>query len=109
MDVRFDDATEAFRQEVRTWLEANVPKEPRPSDSDDAFHYMRAWQKKMFDGGWVGIHWPKSYGGRGATLLGEAGFPQEGGPAQGPRLADTPGAMVVGPAPHWQGLEERKK
>ena len=51
MDVRFDDATEAFRQEVRTWLAANVPKEPLPSDPEGAFHYMRAWQKKMFDAG----------------------------------------------------------
>ena len=84
MDVRFDEATEAFRQEVRAWLEANVPKEPMPSDPEGAFHYTRAWQKKMFDAGWAGIHWPKPYGGRGATLLEQAVFQQE--------LARGPGA-----------------
>ena len=67
MDVRFDAATEAFRQEVGTWLEANVPQEPMPSDPEGAFRHMRAWQRKMFEAGWAGIHWPKAYGGRGAT------------------------------------------
>jgi alkylation response protein AidB-like acyl-CoA dehydrogenase len=109
MDVRFDDATEAFRQEVRTWLEANIPKEPRPSDPDDAFHYMRAWQKKMFDGGWVGIHWPKSYGGRGATLLEQAVFQQEFARVQAPPLANTLGLMIVGPTLMVHGTEEQKK
>jgi alkylation response protein AidB-like acyl-CoA dehydrogenase len=109
MDVRFDDATEAFRQEVRTWLEANVPKEPRPSDPDGAFHYMRAWQKKMFDGGWVGIHWPKSYGGRGATLLEQAVFQQEFARVQAPPLANTLGLMIVGPTLMVHGTEEQKK
>jgi len=47
MDVHFDAATEAFRQEVRAWLTANVPKEPMPSDAEGAFQHMRAWQKKM--------------------------------------------------------------
>ena len=77
MDVRFDDATEAFRQEVRTWLEANVPREPMPSDPLGAFHYTRAWQKKMFDAGWAGIHWPKAYGGAGATLMEQVIFNEE--------------------------------
>ena len=60
MDVRFDAATEAFRQEVRAWLTANVPKEPMPSDAEGVFHHMRAWQKKMCEAGWAGIHWPKA-------------------------------------------------
>ena len=109
MDVRFDDATEAFRQEVRTWLEANIPKEPRPRDPDDAFHYMRSWQKKMFDGGWIGIHWPKSYGGRGATLLEQAVFQQEFARVQAPPLANTLGLMIVGPTLMVHGTEEQKK
>src|SRR2546429_6499532 len=109
MDVRFDDATEAFRQEVRTWLEANVPKEPRPSDPDGAFHYMRAWQKKMFDGGWVGIHWPKSYGGRGAPPPGETGLPPEVAPRHAPPPPHTLVALIVWPTPPVRRTEERKK
>src|SRR5919109_1238166 len=109
MDVRFDDATEAFRQEVRAWLEANVPKEPMPSDSEGAFHYTRAWQKKMFDAGWAGIHWPKAYGGRGATLLEQAVFQQELARAQAPPMANTLGLMIVGPTLMVHGTEAQKK
>jgi alkylation response protein AidB-like acyl-CoA dehydrogenase len=109
MDVRFDDATEAFRQEVRTWLEANVPREPMPSDPQDAFHYTRAWQKKMFDAGWAGIHWPKAYGGRGATLLEQAVFQQELARAQAPPMANTLGLMIVGPTLMVHGTEVQKK
>src|SRR2546429_3144392 len=109
MDVRFDDATEAFRQEVRTWLEVNVPKEPRPRDPDGAFHYMRAWQKKMFDGGWVGIHWPKSYGGGGAPPLGQTGFPHGVGRRPAAPLAHTPRVLVLCPPPIVRRTEERRK
>ena len=109
MDVRFDDATEAFRQEVRAWLEANVPKEPMPSDPKGAFHYTRAWQKKMFDAGWAGIHWPELYGGRGATLLEQAVFQQELARAQAPPMANTLGLMIVGPTLMIHGTEEQKK
>jgi alkylation response protein AidB-like acyl-CoA dehydrogenase len=109
MDVRFDDATEAFRQEVRTWLEANVPRESMPSDPQGAFHYTRAWQKKMFDAGWAGIHWPEAYGGRGATLLEQAVFQQELARAQAPPMANTLGLMIVGPTLMVHGTEEQKK
>ena len=77
MDIRFDANAEAFRSEVRAWLEANVPTDPLPSDPDAAFQYMRNWQRTMYDAGWAGIHWPKEYGGRGATLMEQAVFSQE--------------------------------
>jgi alkylation response protein AidB-like acyl-CoA dehydrogenase len=109
MDIRFDAATEAFRQEIRAWLAANVPKEPMPSDSEGAFHYMRAWQKNMFDAGWAGIHWPKAYGGRGATLLEQAIFQQELAGAQAPPMANTLGLMIVGPTLMVHGTEEQKQ
>jgi len=60
----------AFRQEVRTWLSANVPKEHRPPitlKGDEQAAFMRAWQRKLFEAGWAGISWPKEYGGRGLS------------------------------------------
>ena len=61
MDIHFDQQAEAFRHEIRTWLEANVPTEPLPSDPDAAFQHRRAWQRHMYDAGWTGIHWPQAY------------------------------------------------
>jgi hypothetical protein len=56
MDVRFDAATETFRHEVRSGLEANVPTTPMPTDSDADNAHMCTWQRRMFDAGWAGIH-----------------------------------------------------
>ena len=71
MEIRFSDAEEAFRADARAWLEANVPREPRPESADLGARraYDMAWQRRMYDAGWAGINWPKEYGGRGATLM----------------------------------------
>jgi alkylation response protein AidB-like acyl-CoA dehydrogenase len=109
MDVRFDAATEAFRQQVRSWLEANVPTTPEPHDATDAFHYRRAWQRKMFNAGWAGIHWPREYGGRGATLLEQAIFSQELARVKAPPMANTLGLMFIGPTLMAHGTTAQKK
>jgi alkylation response protein AidB-like acyl-CoA dehydrogenase len=72
LDLHITDEDRAFRQEVRTWLQANTPKDPRPpitKEGSPQASYMRAWQKKLFDAGWAGITWPKEYGGRGLSLI----------------------------------------
>jgi alkylation response protein AidB-like acyl-CoA dehydrogenase len=71
VEIRFTDAEEAFRAEARRWLEANVPRGPRPEIADlrGRRDYDMAWQRTMFDAGWAGINWPKEYGGRGASLM----------------------------------------
>jgi alkylation response protein AidB-like acyl-CoA dehydrogenase len=71
VEIRFSDAEEAFRADARAWLEANVPREPRPESAELAARraYDMAWQRRMYEAGWAGINWPKEYGGRGATLM----------------------------------------
>ena len=56
-----------FREEVRDWLHANKPREPRPHDPAAQMAYDRGWQRAQFDGGWAGIAWPAEYGGRGLS------------------------------------------
>jgi alkylation response protein AidB-like acyl-CoA dehydrogenase len=58
----------AFRHEVRDWLEAHLPRHlrghtvrPRPAE-------LMPWYRTLSDRGWVAPHWPKQYGGMGATL-----------------------------------------
>ena len=65
-----ESAEEAeFREEVRDWLEANVPREPRPSEGGDAQRdFDVAWRRRQYDGGWGHIAWPEAYGGRGLPL-----------------------------------------
>jgi alkylation response protein AidB-like acyl-CoA dehydrogenase len=67
MDLTFSASEEAFRAELRAWLDAHVPQ-PREYDSlADEVRHLVAWQHEMAAGGWVGVHWPRQYGGRGAT------------------------------------------
>ena len=74
MDFNFTPEEEAFRQELRSWLQDNLPEGYDPKhfddiDADARFEYQRAWQQTACKDRWVGIHWPKEYGGRGATLM----------------------------------------
>jgi alkylation response protein AidB-like acyl-CoA dehydrogenase len=69
VEIRFSPAEEAFRAEARAWLEANMPRTPRPADLRARADYDRGWQRRMHDAGWAGIAWPRAYGGRGATLM----------------------------------------
>ena len=77
MDFQYSAEQVRFRMEFRNWLEANLPPEMRAFDthfdyipeSIDVFEQRRAFQKKMFDAGWIGIWWPPEYGGRGAGLI----------------------------------------
>ena len=85
----FADSPEhaAFRAEFRHWLEANLPPEICVDDAADqrvapdreTLEKRIAWQKKMHAAGWVGISWPKEYGGRGVGFMGQVIFDARSG------------------------------
>lgn len=59
----------AFRQEVRDWLEDNVPRTRRPLEGAEAQRdFDVAWRRRQYDGGWGHIAWPEAYGGRGLPV-----------------------------------------
>jgi alkylation response protein AidB-like acyl-CoA dehydrogenase len=69
MDISWSPAEEAFRAEVRSWLEANKPPRPMPSgDTAAGVPVHREWERKLFDAGWAVVSWPERYGGRDASL-----------------------------------------
>ncbi len=109
MDLKFSPEDEAYRLKLRTWLEENTPSEPPPFDQDEAFAYRRTWQRRLYEGGWVGIHWPQEYGGQGATLIQQAIYAQEIARAEAPAPANGLGISIVGPTLMEHGTEEQKK
>ena len=109
MDLKFSPEDEAYRLRLRAWLEDNTPTEAAPYDQDAAFEYRRAWQRKLHAGGWVGIHWPKAYGGQGATLIQQAIYAQETTRARAPQPANGLGISIVGPTLIDHGTEAQKK
>ena len=64
MDFSVTPEQEAFRQEFRVWLVANVPSEAKqlrhlqPQASETDLDFLRTWQRKVYDGGWAGLSWP---------------------------------------------------
>jgi alkylation response protein AidB-like acyl-CoA dehydrogenase len=66
---RHDTAAEtAFRLDVRTWLEANLPSSLRGRTTRPPPAEIMPWYRALSDKGWIAPHWPKEYGGMGATL-----------------------------------------
>ena len=108
MDLNLTPAEQAFRDEFRGWLASNVPEPWTKGPGPEYVNYLRAWQRKLFEGGWAGIAWPKKYGGRGATLVEQAIFQEELALADAPHLIGTIGLSLVGPTIIALGSEEQK-
>ena len=111
MDIRFSAAEEAFRADARAWLEANVPRGPRPAGVDlrERRDYDLAWQRRMFEGGWAGVSWPREFGGRGASLMEQVIWYEEYARAGAPEITTTfVGLNHAGPTLIACGSEEQK-
>ena len=110
MDLRDTPDEEAFRRELRAWLEANAPAPPFPARGSDAWHaFHRPWHRKLYDAGYAGLSWPAEYGGRGGTPSQQVIFEEELGRVGAPGLANHLGIFHVGPAIMTHGTEEQKK
>jgi alkylation response protein AidB-like acyl-CoA dehydrogenase len=109
MDLEYTPSEEAFRREVRAWLEVNVPKTSLPSgDTAEGFALHREWEKKLYQGGWAVVSWPKKYGGREATLMEWLIFEEEYYRAGGPQRIAQNGIFLLAPTLFEFGTEEQK-
>jgi alkylation response protein AidB-like acyl-CoA dehydrogenase len=103
MDFDFTAEQEAFRKEVRQWLERNLPGDLRghafaASRADvDEVRRLRAWQKTMYEAGYVGIDWPREFGGRGASIVEVVILYQEMARAESPQIVNRGGVSMLGP------------
>ncbi len=102
---------EAFRAELRAWLTAHVTdafREQRTMTFQEKMTVRRAWQKTLFESGWIGIGWPMEYGGRGATLTQESIYHEEMARARAPLAANVIGLNMAGPTLLAVGTPEQK-
>ena len=115
MDFELSPAERAFRDEVRSWLTANRPAwADGDSDAEDAGdqHWLErrvAWQRQLHEAGYIGLNWPKEYGGRGATLMEQLIFSQEMVEARAPDPINVIGLGMGGPVIIHHGTEEQKR
>ena len=109
MDLTFSDSENAFREELRAWLAANVPGDVPGGDEDAQYAFRRDWQRRLHEAGWAGVHWPREYGGRGASLTETAIFFEELGKAGAPLPANVLGLVLGGPTLMVWGTDEQKE
>ena len=115
MDFDFTPEQEAFRKEVRAWLETNLPDDLRgkafaSSRADvEEVRRLRAWQKTMAEAGYVGMDWPREFGGRGATIVEMVILYQEMARAESPQILNRGGVSMLGPTLMKYGTQAQQQ
>ena len=114
LELDLGPAAQAFRSELRAWLEANKPQELVGVSSDQlarggTVKGASEWAKKLTDAGYMCVSWPKEYGGRGLTGVEVAVLNEEFARAQVPRITRGMGEWLVGPSIIVWGTDEQKK
>jgi alkylation response protein AidB-like acyl-CoA dehydrogenase len=112
MDLTTSPEEEAYRKEARAWLEANVPEpfEGERSIADPGYvEYLRSWQRRLAEGGWLGITWPEEFGGQGLGPTEQTIFNEEAAKATAPYLIGQVGVALIGPTIAQLGTPEQKE
>ena len=113
MDLRYSKSDEAFRAELRAWLEVEVPKQgasPEQNDWTGRREYDTAWQRKLYEAGYAGINWPREYGGREASLSEQLVYYEEYAQAGAPYVGvNFVGLLHGGPTLMVEGSTEQKE
>ena len=110
VDLTLSAAEEAFRAEVRGWLAAHAPADPgEHATLAGEVAFLRAWQRRLADARWVGIHWPHAYGGRGASAIEHYILQEELAAARAPEVINRIGVNLVGPTLIAHGTEAQRR
>ena len=114
MDLSYTAEEEQFREELQTWLAANIPDEwtqPgfwRALDDDESFRLRRDWEASKTAAGFSGIEWPTEYGGRGGTPGMKAIYDEEMVRARAPQTVNVLGLTFLAPTIMAIGTPEQK-
>ena len=111
MDLTPSPQEEAYRNKVRAWLEANVPKPfdgEKSIENPDYVEYLRGWQRAQAEGGYLGITWPEEAGGQGLGPTEQSIFNEEAAKATAPYLIGQVGVALIGPTIAMLGTPEQK-
>lgn len=115
MDLQFTEDQEKFRAELRTWLGENLERTwsqeiRKPEhDADSLVEVRRTWQRKLNAAGYIGMGWPKEWGGRGASVVEQAILEEELYRAEAPQIPNFLGIGLLGPALIHHGSEEQRQ
>jgi alkylation response protein AidB-like acyl-CoA dehydrogenase len=111
VDLRDTPAEAEFREELRAWIDANLPAEKRGGRGgaerfEDPF--VREWSRSLYEAGYAGLTWPKEYGGAGAPYSFQAILYEELAAARAASHVGVIGLGMAGPTIIAHGTEEQK-
>jgi len=116
MDFNYSAEDEAFRRELRAWLEQNAPRNlSQPVDgmsenSEEDWNKKIGWWRKLASGGWTCVDWPKEFGGRGLSVLQNIIYHEELQRVNAPVPFIGSGPSLVGPTlMHWGTAEQKER
>ncbi|HEY7363918.1 MAG TPA: acyl-CoA dehydrogenase family protein [Methylomirabilota bacterium] len=104
MDLTYSPEDLAFRERARHWFEANTPRQELKSLEE-----RRRWHRTLYEAGYVGMGWPRAYGGRDATPMQQAIVADEMARASAPPTINGLGIGIVGPTIIVHGTEAQKQ
>jgi alkylation response protein AidB-like acyl-CoA dehydrogenase len=109
VNLDFSETEQAFRDEARAWLAANVPAEPLPSmDTPAGFRAHQAWEARLAEARWSVVSWPAAYGGRDASLVEWVIFEEEYYRAGAPGRVSQNGIFLLSPILFEHGNREQQ-
>jgi len=104
-----------YRAKFLNWLKENIPTEVAWAEEDISEDWQtqaeifRKFQRKLFDAGYAGIHWPKEYGGQSGTLMQHIIVTEELSANYPWKMFDSLSVGLVAPTLLSRGTEEQKK
>ncbi|MBW2181837.1 MAG: acyl-CoA dehydrogenase family protein [Deltaproteobacteria bacterium] len=106
-----------FRAEVSAWMKENKPKDPgfllpqtfMEVGSEEQLDFLRDWQRKVYDAGYLGMSWPEEYGGRGLPSVYQNIADEEMSHHRVPIMINIIGMGWAGPLILKDGTEEEKQ
>ena len=117
MDFNDTSQEAEFRAKCRAWLEANAELKTKKTNSaknmnignKSLLEEAAEWQKKKYDAGWAMIHWPKEFGGIGATPIERIIWAQEESKFNVPKGVYEIGLGMAGPVMMEYATDEQKE
>ncbi|WP_427772430.1 acyl-CoA dehydrogenase family protein [Comamonas thiooxydans] len=111
MDLAFTPEEQAFREEIRSWVRANLPEDIAHKVRNDLHltrEDMQRWAKILGKKGWLGYGWPKEFGGPGWSAVQKHLFEEECALAGTPRIVPF-GPVMVAPVIMAYGTPEQHR
>ena len=114
MDFRDTPEETAFREQLRTWLAENIPEgwgQPGHEEPQGAarLKWFRDWSGKLYEAGFVGLTWPKAYGGYEQPITHQVIALEEFARSGAPEHMNVIGVGMAGPTIIAHGTEEQKQ